>query len=83
MEESAGFHRSCDNVNVSKVVEYKPLISDSKLNEKSLAKCQDQHIDQHQLECQQNDLYKNSIKFSAAFPQVNNICVNAFTDHTK
>lgn len=80
MEESAGFHRSCDNVNVSKVVEYKPLISDKESNEKSSTKCQDQNIDQHQLECQQNDLYKNSIKFSAALPQVNEMFLNAFIE---
>lgn len=82
MEKSVGFHRSCDNVNVSRVVEYKSLISDIKFNEKSSEKCQDQNIDQHQLKCQQNDLYKNSIKFSAALPQVNNMCVNAFIDQS-
>lgn len=69
MEESAELHRNCDEVNGSTVVEYKQLILDA--NEKYMPKCLAAHNDHHQVEYQPSDLYKNSIKFSAALPQVN------------
>lgn len=62
------------NIVKTKTKDCWPLVLVSQKNDKEPVNQQIQCIDQFDAEIQQNDTFKSSIKFSAAIPQVNDIC---------
>lgn len=61
-----------------KTAELQPLVPTSIQNEKKIHDRKISCIEQSDVESQQNDIYKRTIKFKAAIPQVNNICDTFF-----